>query len=215
MKYLIIMLFIGFFVPSYANPNAVINLKPHYDAQHNLVTPDKVLLAKAIRAYQDGYNKSAMTKFQQSAAFGNSDAQMYIGLMYIKALGVPSNWAKGYAWIKLAAQSQNRKHIELKHNIEKNLKPDELKRSEMEYQLISEDYNDVATLKRRDRWVRKQKMKSTGSRTGSQTANVQTQALNGAKLNSDATSNLETMNEFINEYNFGIVSAGKIKTKDG
>jgi len=208
----ILLLIISFTIS--ANPNAVINISPHYDNNHKLVTPDKMLLADAIRAYQAGFNESALTKFHQSAAFGNSNAQKYIGLMYIKSLGVKQNWAKGYAWLKLAALDGTKEHIDLMHKIYKNLKPEEIKQASIEYQKISEDYDISATLKRRDRWARKQKLKRVGSRTGSQTTNVQSQGLNGINLDPDRTSKLDEIKAFVDNYQFGIVTSGEITPKE-
>ena len=208
MKLAIILLLAS--IVAIANPNAVININPHYDKSYNLVTPDKILLVKAIKAYQDGYHKSALTKFYQSAAFGNSNAQKYIGLMHIKSLGVNQDWPKGYAWIKLSAQDGTNEHLELMRSIYKILKPEEIKQAYIEYERISEDYDVSATLERRSRWVRKQKLKATGSRTGSQTTNVQTQALNGVKLDSNRTSKMDEMETFVNNYKFGVVSSGEI-----
>ncbi len=208
----ILLLIISFTIN--ANPNSVININPHYDKNYNLVTPDKILLVEAIKAYQAGFNESALTKFRQSAAFGNSNAQKYIGLMYIKSLGVKQNWAKGYAWIKLAALDGTKEHIDLMHNIYKNLKPDEIKQANIEYQKISEDYDLSATLKRRDRWARKQKLKRVGSRTGSQTTNVQSQGLNGINLDPDRTSKLDQMKAFVDDYQFGVVTSGEIIPKE-
>jgi hypothetical protein len=85
-----------------ANPNAVVNLDAHYDKNNTLVAPDLFLIAMAVKAYEDGFNQSAYTKFKQAAAFGNTIAFRYLGLMNIKALSVKQDWAKGYAWIRLA-----------------------------------------------------------------------------------------------------------------
>jgi TPR repeat protein len=207
------VLLITISIASLANPNAVINLDAHYDKQHNLVNPDQVLVAKAIKAYQQGYNGDAISKFKQAAAFGNSDAQMYVGLMYLKALGVSQNWAKGYAWIKLAALDQTKKHVQLKDSVYKQLKPEERLQSQNEYQIIEKDYNSLETLKRRDRWVHRQKLKATGTRTGSQTVNVQSQSINGVKLDGDRTSKMSKMEAFVNNYGYGIVELGEIIPK--
>ena len=201
-------------VISSANPNAVINLDAHFDKQHNLVTPDQILMVRAIKSYQKGYNGDAMTKFKQAAAFGNSEAQMYVGLMYLKALGVSRNWPKGYAWIKLAALDQTKKHVELKDSVFKQLKPDEKLQAKNEYQIIEADYNPSEALRRRDRWVHRQKLNSTGTRTGSQTVSVQSQALNGAKIDNNRTSKIDSMNNFVNNYSFGQVLSGDIIPKN-
>lgn len=197
-----------------ANPNYVINIKPTYDKKHNLITPDKILLAKAIKSYQDGYNQSAMTKFKQAAAFGNTQAQKYIGLMYIKSLGVEQSWAKGYAWIKLAALDKTKEHLQLSESIYAQLKNEERALAEKEFATILAKYDQSSSLERRVRWAKKQAGKSLGSRTGSQTANVKSLGANGVKLGTDRTSKIGDMQAFVQEYNFGIVQTGEIKVKD-
>jgi TPR repeat protein len=206
-------------VTSLANPNAVVNLSAHFDEQYNLITPDKFLLRKAIQAYQKGYNGDALTKFKQAAAFGNSDAQMYVGMMYLKALGVSQDWAKGYAWIKLAALDGTKKHLDLMLSVYAQLKDDEVSKAAQAYETISAEYGQSMALQRRDRWVKKQKSKSTGSLLGSQTGNVNSfnslrDLSNGTVSGSNtADSAFREMEKFVNEYNFGIVTSGEIKPK--
>lgn len=220
MKFFLILILFGIYQHGSASPNAVINLDAHYDSQFNLIAPDKYLMRKAIKSYQNGYNSSALTKFKQAAAFGNSDAQMYIGLMYLKALGSPQDWAKGYAWIRLAALDQTRKHLQLKDSVYSQLKESEIKQSEIEFEKISTEYGQSTALKRRDRWVKRQKQKSTGSRVGGQTGNVKTyrdlRNLNSGSVSStnSVDSAIREMEKFVNNYNFGIITQGEIVTKD-
>ena len=197
----------------YSNPNYVISLKPHFDKQGRLVTPDKILLAKGLKAYQDGYYKSAMIKFKQSAAFGNSKAEELLGLMYIKALGVSRSWAKGYAWIRLAAMDSTQDHINLRNSINAKLNNEEKIRAEIEYTDLLKVYDQSLALNRRSRWVSMQMQAATGTRTGSQTVNVQTQAINGVKKDNDKTSRLNEVQSFVDDYNFGIINSGEIKGK--
>jgi len=211
MKYLtpLILLLTATFIV-YAGPNQVINLAPHYDKQHRLVTPDKILLANALKSYQDGFYKTALNSFMQSAAFGNSTAQKYIGLMNIKSIGVEQNWAKGFAWIRLSALDGSKKNSELKNSLYSQLTPQEKKQAEIEYNKISQDYGVAETLKRRDRWVKKQKRKATGSRTGSQTVNVVSVGSFGAVQDINRAGRLSEMENFVDNYNFGQVSGGEI-----
>jgi hypothetical protein len=203
-----------------ASPNAVINIAATYDKFYDLVLPDQVLLSQAVKAYQDGYNKSAFEKFKQAAAFGNTDAQMYIGLMYLKAIGVEQDWAKGAAWLRLSAEDKITKHVEYYQSVQSQLKPNELKQAKNEYTIINEEYGTSATLKRRDRWVRKQKHKTTGSRLGSLTSNVRSfrgvvDLGNSAATGSNtAEKNARVMEKFVDNYNFGIVEAGEIKARE-
>ncbi len=193
-----------------ANPNAVINLDAHYDKSHNLVTPDLFLITRAVKAYEDGYNQSAYSKFKQAAAFGNSIAFKYLGLMNIKALGVQQDWAKGYAWIRLAAMDNSKENVELQQNILKNLKPTELEQSKLEYEILLKEYGVSETLERRHRWVQRQRKKTTGSRLGSQTVNVQSKSTRGYVIDSDRTSSMDQMEAFVTDYQFGVVTSGEI-----
>jgi len=195
---------------SMASPNAVINLDAHYDKNNALVTPDLYLITKAAKAYEDGYNQSAYKKFKQAAAFGNTIAFRYLGLMHIKSLGVKQDWAKGYAWIRLSALDNSKDNLELQQKILKNLKPVELEQSELEYQRLLEEYGVSATLERRHRWVQRQKKKTTGSRTGSQTVNVQSKSPRGNVLDSDRASRMNQMEAFVTDYQFGVVTASEI-----
>ncbi len=203
------IIFISFFLIStslIANPNSVINLDAHFDAQNKLVTPDKLLLAKALKFYKDGYHKSALTNFKLSAAFGNSEAQKYTGLMYIKSLGTSQDWATGYAWIKLAALDETAQHTQLRDGLYTKMKPQEIQQSDIIYQRLLKDYSTNATMKRRARWVRKQKQKATGSRVGSRTVNVQSQYINGVKADNNRTGRIGEMEAFVSHYNFGIIN---------
>ncbi len=219
MKKIFILLF-SISTGLYAGPNAVINIAATYDKFYDLVLPDQILLAQAVKAYQDGYNKSAFEKFKQAAAFGNADAQMYIGLMYLKALGVDQDWAKGAAWLRLSAQDKVKKHVEYYQSVQSQLKPNELKQAKKEYTIINDEYGTLATLKRRDRWVHKQKKKTIGSNLGSLASNVQSYRGVGdlsrgvATGSNTAEKNARVMEKFVDNYNFGIVEAGEIIPKE-
>jgi len=213
-KYLLVILTFSLTSHAELGPNAVINLSPHYDVvQQKLIPPDQYLMRKAAKSYRDGYYGSALSNFKKAAAFGNSEAQMYVGLMYLKALGVPKDWAKGYAWIKLSALDQTKKRVELKESVFSQLKPSEKNQSQVVYQQIENDYNPSETLKRRDRWVRKQKFHATGTRTGSPTVNVQSQTFDGTVLDNDRTSSINAMQAFVDNYDFGTVKSGAIIPK--
>lgn len=203
----------------FANPNFVTTVNPTYDEQSELITPDKVYLAKAIKQYNEGYNQLTLSYFKKAAAFGNSEAQKYIGLMNIKSLGVERDWALGYAWIRLAALDHTHKHEKLKQKIFSQLLPEEIERSNKLYDEIHEDYSPHTTLLRRNRWVSKLKHNSlvVGSRTGSlalsgkiltfkSIADMQKGSVSSIKVGQ----NLDAMSAFIVDYDFGTVTSGEI-----
>ncbi len=201
----------------FANPNTVIYTNDHYDKNHNLIHPDKLFLIKALKMYQDGYYQSALTSFKKAAAFGNADALSYVGLMHIKSLGgLERDWARGYAWIKLAAQDQTQKHKELNDKIYSLLTEQELIKTETDFKELEKDYELSATIERREKWSRRIKFKKTlGSRTGSSTGNVVVwDSIDDYKRSNIAIdfneAKFKIMDIFINDFNFGDIESGEI-----
>jgi hypothetical protein len=197
-----------------ANPNFVENAGKHYDNSGNLIMPDKFFLIQALKSYQDGYNQSALTNFKKAAAFGNSVAQKYIGLMYIKALGVPRDWSTGYAWIKLAALDNTSENNILENKILKLLNPEELQKSKDAYEKLMLHYDQASALKRRDTWVRKQSNKMVGSYISNKTSNIYSYKPDGRIISTNSSMGYEQMNKFVEDFNFGYVSGGEIITLD-
>ena len=199
---LTLLLFIS--VIANANPNFVITTGMHMDKDRNLIQPDRLFMGEAIKAYNQGFNQSAFQYFVKAAALGNSLSQRYIGLMYINGLGVGKDISTGYAWLKLAAKDGTMKNRNLKQQVENLLTPEQISQSEIAYIQVNQDFGQIAALTRRDRWVKKQKMKMTGSRTGS---------LVFAPLNFDTPHGNGFYNQaksYVDDYNFGYISSGEI-----
>jgi len=72
-------------------------------------------LAKAF----DLFGKAAMQNFEE--------AQFNIGVMEAKGEGVPADIGKAYAWFSVARDNNNPRADEVIKNIERELKPDQLK----------------------------------------------------------------------------------------
>jgi hypothetical protein len=214
LNLLIFIILITYSFSIHANPKFVENTGLHYDDNGNLIMPDKFYLRLALKSYQDGYNLSAYTNFKKAAAFGNSVAQKYLGLMYLKALGVERDWAIGYAWIKLSATDRSAENRSLENKIFKLLKPEEVQQSELIYQQIKQDYDQIAALKRRDNWVRKQSNKIIGSHVGGQTSNVYSYNPNGRLISANSTKGFEQMKSFVEDFNYGYVTGGEIVPLD-
>ena len=208
IKKILLIIALFFIVSAQANPNFVVSSGIHIDQQGKLIPPDKIFLAYAYEGYEKGYYQSSFSYFKKAAALGNSVAQKYIGLMHLKSLGVEKDWAKGYAWIKLAAMDKNKDHEALERKIYKLLTPIEIERAEKEYLAINEEYGQIATLTRRDRWAHKQKLKMTGSRTGSGVfvpLSASTPHGNGL---------LDGLKSYVDDFNYGHVSPGEIIPKE-
>jgi hypothetical protein len=206
MKKTILMLLITTFFSniSSANPNVVISSGMHMDTDGKLIQPDRIFMSYAIKAYRDGYNQSAYTNFKKAAALGNALSQRYVGLMYVNGLGVEKDLVKGYAWLKLAAHDNTQRNKKLEQQVFKLLSKEQLKQAQIEYDLVNKEYGSIAALTRRDRWVHKQKMKMTGSRTGS---------LAFAPIYFDTPHGNGFYNQvqsYVDDYNYGYVSSGEI-----
>ena len=187
-----------------ANPNFVITTGMHMDMDGNLIQPDRLFMAEALKAHNKGFNQSAFNYFLKAAALGNSLSQRYIALMYINGLGVEKDITTGYAWIRLAAKDGTSKTKIMKQQTLALLTPEQLKQSEILYEQVNEEFGSIAALTRRHRWVRKQKMKMTGTRTGS---------LAFAPLSFDSPHGNGFYNQaksYVDDYNFGYISSGEI-----
>jgi len=193
-----------FSLASFANPNFVTSTGMHMDEDGKLIQPDRLFMSAAIKAYVEGYNQSAFTNFKKAAAFGNTLSQRYIGLMYINGLGVNKDMVKGYAWLKLAAHDKTPKNKELVKQVHDLLTESQKQQAQIEYIGINEEYGTIAALTRRDRWVHKQRMKMTGTHTGSLAfAPIKYDSPHGNGLYNQVES-------YVKDYNYGYVSSGEI-----
>ncbi len=225
MKPLKIFIFLSVYMNAavIANPQFVTSVNPVFDLEGNWIAPDKIFLKRALQHYKDGFNQSALTNFKKAATFGNSIAQKYMGLMYIKALGVKQDWAQGYAWIKIAALSQQQDQLELRNKLAKILNPKEKKQAEKIYAALLKEYSPHECLLRRNRWLQKLKHHSfvVGSRTGSLALSGRVLSYNNLRdlqtntpTRVSKSETLENMNHFVFNYNFGIVTQSEITSKE-
>lgn len=208
MKKMMLLLIILMTNICQANPNSVINMGLHLDNQRNLIQPDKFLLSQAIKSYRAGGHQNALTFFKKSSALGNALAQRYVGLMYVNGLGTQKDYIMGYAWLRLAAHDKSQKNKNLMDQVYNLLTLDQKKLADLTYKEINNEYGELAALTRRDRWVRKQKMKMTGSRTGS---------LAFAPISFDTPHGNGIYNQiksYVEDYNFGYVTSGEIIPKN-
>ncbi len=127
-------------------------------------TPDQADLILAARSLKDGHEQEAFDRYLRAARFGNKDAQKSIALMYIKGIGVGKDWARAYAWLKLAATHQNARIVSARDEVLGALREDEIAAADAHYQELVVEYGDQAALGRRVDWVGEQKRELTGSR---------------------------------------------------
>lgn len=191
-----------------ANPNFAISIGMKQDQDGKLIQPDRIYMSKAIKAYNKKANGDAFNYFLKAAALGNTLSQRYIGLMYINGIGVKKDMVIGYAWLKLAKKDNSEKNIALEKQVAKLLTAQQLQQAEKEYQKVKQSYGSIAALKRRNRWVQKQKMKMTGSHTGSMAfAPIAFDRPHGGGF-------YNSVQAYVDDYNYGYVKTGEIIAKD-
>ena len=59
----------------------------------------------------------------KTAKQGDATAQLKLGLMYAQGKGVPDDYARGYAWVSIAAAQGNARGKKGKENIAKLMTP--------------------------------------------------------------------------------------------
>ena len=64
-------------------------------------------LERGIRAYRNGDYALALEYWEPLARAGNVDAQIYLGWLYGRGLGVEKNFATSARWYRLAAEQGN------------------------------------------------------------------------------------------------------------
>ena len=131
----------------------------YFDEHGELIPPDQILVARALKQDQDGYKGLAMKYLKEAAAFGNDQAKYFTGLLYIQQ----KDWINGYAWLKLV-HSGTGDIDTLRPKIETLISDEEKQQAEIVYQNLKEEYSTLAGFEKRDRWRRN--IQPTGSRIG-------------------------------------------------
>jgi TPR repeat protein len=72
-----------------------------------LAQPANADLDKGLAAVQSGQWDKAYRQFQASAAQGNTDAQVNLGNLYLRGLGVERDESKAYEWFAKSARQGN------------------------------------------------------------------------------------------------------------
>jgi peptidoglycan hydrolase-like protein with peptidoglycan-binding domain len=70
--------------------------------------PAQADLAQALAAYDEGRHTAAFAEFRDLAEQGDADAQYMLGRMYARGEGTLQDYARGHAWLNLAAASGHR-----------------------------------------------------------------------------------------------------------
>ena len=122
-----------------------------------LATPDQVTYQQAAGALSAGRATEAFERFVESARYGNKQAQKSIALLYMKGAGVPQDWARAYAWFRLAGSHGDDQILQAGDEVWNALKEEEKAHSSRIYQELVPGYGDAAALALRRQWVKVQK----------------------------------------------------------
>ena len=140
--------------------------------------PDEVLMAKAVKSYQDGFPRDTRDKMQQAARWGNKDAQLTLATMYYNGDGAKKDLKTAYAWAALAAERGASRPMAVREQIGSELSAKDFTKAKALYTEMREEYGDHAALVRREKWARNKKNSVTGSRVGSGANTVRIYARN-------------------------------------
>lgn len=87
------------------------------------------IFTSALKAYASKDFPLAARQFRQAAMLGHAKAQYYLGLMYIKGLGLPASIKHAYCWLLLAAIQRDQSAAELVRSLQSKMTPDQLQQA--------------------------------------------------------------------------------------
>lgn len=166
--------------------------------------PDEVLMAKAVKSYQDGFPRDTRDKMEQAARWGNKDAQLTLATMYYNGDGAKKDLKTAYAWAALAAERGASRPMAVRDQLATELSAEDLKTAKQLHKQMLQEYGDHAALVRRERWARNKKNSVTGSRVGSGANTVRIYARNeqggvGNTPEATGTSYREHLDSYVQE----------------
>lgn len=83
----------------------------------------------ALKAYARKDFTIAAQQFRQAAMFGHPKAQYYLGLMFVKGLGLPASLKHAYCWLLLAAKQRDKSAAELVRSLQSKMTPEKLQQA--------------------------------------------------------------------------------------
>ncbi|MEM9301927.1 MAG: hypothetical protein AAGE01_07440, partial [Pseudomonadota bacterium] len=128
--------------------------------------PDRFFTCEALQSFKKGFDTHALELFQRASLWGNKQAQYRVGLMTLGGIGTEPDPMEAAAWMLLANERNNREITERLNQVMQTLDGDQLAAVNVRAAELQEKYGDFAALDRRARWVRRQNINITGSRTG-------------------------------------------------
>ena len=131
-----------------------------------LRTPDLMQLSEGIQAWEKGDRKDARRHFERAAEYGNNDARFSLGVMYFQGEGVERDLPRAHAWLSLAATVGSDQRVAARDQVWELMDDSQRKRARKVSQELRDKYGNLAAMRKRDEWGRKNKREFTGSRVG-------------------------------------------------
>ena len=121
----------------------------HFNNQGEFIPPDVYLQSRGLKQYQNGSINDAMATLKSSAEFGNNLSKYIVAMIYFEK----KDWVTGFAWLNLVDKPIEDRDALLK-KFNSQLTKQELGLYQAKLIELRKEYNDLVSLKRRDKWER-------------------------------------------------------------
>lgn len=103
------------------------------------------LLLKGKHAYEGRRYDEAFAAFQRTACAGDKESQSALGRMYLLGQGTARDDLTGYAWLKVAAEVNQRGYHAIVDKIEAAMRPEQRRIADVESRRLIDNYGLRAT----------------------------------------------------------------------
>ncbi len=128
--------------------------------------PDLKHRRAGVIAYQKGDHERAMQEFRRAARFADKPSQGMIAELLWRGEGVPQNRVEAYAWMDLAAERHYRTMLIQREMYWAELDADERAAAIAFGEALYAEYGDKVAQPRLEKRMRRERARTTGSRTG-------------------------------------------------
>lgn len=130
-------------------------------------TPGFEFLREGIAYYESGDYERALEKFESAAFWADKTAQAQLGRMHALGQGVVRDPARGWAWLKLAAERGYPQFVSTTDTVWEALPPGQRdKATTILEEELEPEYGDDVAIPRTDRRMSRDLRRTTGSRLG-------------------------------------------------
>ncbi len=135
--------------------------------------PDLLFRSQGLNAYRDRKYAEAMERFRKAAHYGDKASQAIVGEMLWSGVGVAPDRVMALVWMDLAAERGYPRFVSTRNGYWNALSPAERQRARNLADNLYAEYGDAVAEPRLAGALRRERVKMTGSRTGSLSSNMQ------------------------------------------